>query len=72
MSKIFNNIIDNCVEKLSNDENIKNKLEKDIINPAIIKAYSKLKPYMFVVFYMYGIIVLLQLVIILLLIFKKK
>jgi len=72
MSKIFNNIIDNCVEKFSNDETIKNKLENDVINPAIIKAYIKLKPYIFIILYMYGIIVLLQLVIILLLIFKKK
>jgi len=72
MSKIFNNIIENFVEKLSNDDSIKKRLENDVINPAIFKAYFKLKPYILIILYMYGIIVLLQIVIILLLIFKKR
>ena len=72
MSKFFNSIIDNCVDKISNDDSLKNKLENDIINPAFFKAYIKLKPYIFIILYMYGIIVLLLIIIILLLIFKKK
>jgi hypothetical protein len=72
MSKLFNNIIDTCVEKIKNDDNIKNKLENELFNPAFLKAYIRLKPYILYILYMYGVIVLLLIIIILLLIFKKK
>lgn len=72
MSKILNTIIDNCVNSFTKDNIIKQKIENDIINPIFIKGYLKLKPYLFILLYMYGIIVLLLIIIILLLILKKN
>jgi hypothetical protein len=72
MSKVFNTIIENCINKMYQDAEIKEKLEKDVINPIIYKAYCKCKPYIYMILYMYGIIVLLLVIIILLILFKKK
>ena len=72
MSKVFNTIIDNCINRMYQDGEIKEKLEKDVLNPLIYKAYCKCKPYIYTILYMYGIIVLLLVIIIILILFKKK
>lgn len=71
MSKVFNSIIDNCIARMYNDEEIKAKLEKDVLNPLIHKAYGKSKPYIYIILYMYGVIVLLLVIIILLILFRQ-
>ena len=72
MVKVMKNIFNDCIDNLSNDAEIKTKIEKDVLIPIINKSYNKLKPYMITILYMYCIIVILLLILILLIVFKKK
>lgn len=72
MSKVLNTLIDNCINKMYQDGEFREKLEKDVINPIIYKVYCKSKPYIYTIMYMYCIIVLLLIIIIVLILFKKN
>ena len=71
MSKFISSIIDN-INKLSSDNEIKQKMEKDIVNPLVSKGYDKLKPYLFMMLYMYILIVVLLIIIMILIIISKS
>lgn len=71
MSKFLSSVIDN-INKLSSDEEVKQKMEKDIVNPLVSKGYDKLKPYLFMMLYMYILIVVLLFIIIILIIIPRK
>ena len=71
MSKVIEKILDNCISNFNNDENFKFKIENEILNPFMQKGYKKLKPYVHIIFYLYGILIVLLLIIIILIIKKK-
>jgi ABC-type lipoprotein release transport system permease subunit len=71
MSKLINNLFENFIDKIKNDEKIKDRLKNDLINPTIVTAYIRIKPYLYILLYLYSIIVLLLLIIIILLCKKK-
>jgi hypothetical protein len=72
MVKVFKDLLNKCIDNLSNDDEIKFKIENDILVPIIQKSYIKMKPYLLTMIYMYCTIVLLLIIIIMLILFKKK
>lgn len=72
MSKIVNSIIDDYIETMSSDTITKDKIEKNMLNPIVHKAYIKCKPYLSLLLYMYSIIIFFLIIIIILIIRTKK